>query len=129
MNPESIQQRLAVLAPLKDADGQPLLAAVLSAYADTCRKGLDDMGRALASADFSTLKRRAHTLGGAAGTLGMQEIFERCKQLQAQAQEEEAELCSRSLTELIAACKEADGLLEQVSRRLESAGLSESGKG
>ena len=58
MNAESIQHRLAALAPLKDADGQPLLAAVLSAYGDTCRKGLNGMRQALADEDFSTLKRR-----------------------------------------------------------------------
>ncbi len=128
MDPVLIRQRLATLRPLRDSDGQPLLLAVLAAYDETRRSALVQMRQALDKVDFLTLKQNAHTLGGAAATLGMQDIFDHCKVLQMQAESEQAKACQRSVEVLEAACEHAAVLLEQISSQLEGPeALSETG--
>lgn len=121
MSIESIQQRLAALKHLKDSEGRPLITAVLSAYEQSSRSAVLSMRRALADGDFPTLKQSAHTLGGAAATLGLQDVFDQCKVLQKKAKREQAEYCRQSLTKLTARCRQAEELLAHAARELEGA--------
>lgn len=93
-----------VLAQLREDLPPDILARIVQTFADDAAKLVADLGAAVAAADGAAFRRAAHTLAGAAGTIGavqLEQVARRCMGSQALAEQDR--LCTIARDEAAAA--------------------------
>ena len=89
-----------IIDQLKKYSGPEMVREILKDFEQETQEQLEQCTRSLQKDDYQTILRDLHTLKGSAGTLGVEKLADKAKQLEANLKEKKYDIASSGLQEL-----------------------------